>query len=221
MGEESVFFVILQSYLLGFAAAAALGPIAVLVIQRTLRDGWRVGAVSGLGVALADGLYGLVGALGLTAITSLLLDNQVLLRVAGGLVLIYLGMKALLSRVEIEIQTAGASAKPAGLIASLTSIFLLTLSNPMTIMFFSAIYAGLAVGDGAVSSQGMDGAGFALFTLGIWGGSFSWWLVLVSVVTAVRSRFKPAQLVWLNRASGLVIAGFGLWVLVQGVVINT
>ena len=218
MGEESVFSVLMQSYLLGFAAAAALGPIAVLVIQRTLRDGWRVGAISGLGVALADGVYGLVGALGLTAITSLLLDNQMILRVGGGLVLIYLGVKALFSRVEIEIQTAGTSAKPAGYLGSLTSIFLLTLSNPMTIMFFSAVYAGLAVGDGTFSADALGGAGFALFALGIWGGSFSWWLVLVSVVTAVRSRFKPAQLVWLNRASGLVIAGFGLWVLVQGVV---
>ena len=58
MGEESVFSVLMQSYLLGFAAAAALGPIAVLVIQRTLRDGWRVGAISGMGVALATDCMG-------------------------------------------------------------------------------------------------------------------------------------------------------------------
>ncbi|MGD2027274.1 MAG: LysE family translocator [Anaerolineales bacterium] len=203
----------LNSYLIGFAAAATLGPIAMLLIQRTLRCGRRVGMVSGVGVALADALYGLVGALGLTALTRILTEHQALVRVIGGGVLVFIGLRSLISRLafgdgeEIEGQV------PTGLWGALFSIFLLTLSNPMTILYFSAVYAGLAAVGGGASSSGMTGAG--LFPLGVFTGSLSWWMILASLVAKLRGRFRVAQLIWLHRAGGVVIAGFGIWILFQ------
>ncbi|MCB2178773.1 LysE family translocator [bacterium] len=206
----------LRSFLIGFTAAAAIGPIALLVIQRTLKHGWRVGATSGIGVALADAIYGLVGALGLTAITHLLLDNQMILRVVGGGVLVYLGIRAFLA--QIEDATAEQTAQnPGGFFGTVSSIFLLTLSNPMTILFFSAVYAGLGSGEGG-SLAGEIKESALFFPLGIFSGSFTWWMLLTVLVSALRSRFRPAQLVWLNRASGFVIAGFGVWIILHGMI---
>ena len=203
----------LNSYLIGFAAAATLGPIALLLIQRTLRRGRRVGMVSGVGVALADALYGLVGALGLTALTRILTEHQAQLRVIGGGILVFIGLRSVLSRVAFGESDVIDERDSPGFWGTLFSIFLLTLSNPMTILYFSAVYAGLAAGGGEISTPGMAGTG--LFPLGVFSGSLSWWMILASLVAGLRERFRVNQLIWLHRASGVVIAGFGIWILFQ------
>lgn len=202
------FQIVFQGLVIGFTAAVALGPIAMLVIQRTLRRGWAYGAASGAGVALADGVYGLVGGLGLTAVTEALLGHQTALRAVGGGVLVYLGLKTLLSPVE----AAGTAEEKAtgGFLGAVASIFLLTLSNPVTILFFAAVYAGLSL-QGAEPSAGQA----AGFSLGVLAGSLVWWLILVSGVEVLRERFKAERLTWLNRLTGVVIAGFGVWILLS------
>ena len=204
---------ITQSFLIGFTAAATLGPIALICIQRTLRHGWRIGLATGFGVALADGTYGLVGALGLNALTQLLLDYQQVLGLVGGCILIFLGFKAFRSSIEMVQTVSSVESRTNSLLGATGSIFLLTLSNPVTIMFFSAVYAGLTVSrKGLVESVS---AGFVPFALGVFTGSFSWWVILVTFVNAVRSQINLNQLRWLNRVSGVAIAGFGVWVLVR------
>jgi threonine/homoserine/homoserine lactone efflux protein len=210
---SDAFRLITKSFLIGLTAAATLGPIALICIQRTLRHGWRVGAASGFGVAIADGLYGLVGALGLKALTDLLLANQQLLGLAGGSVLVYIGIRTFRSTMPTRQDTAADAEKPPSRLVAAGSIFLLTLSNPVTIMFFSAVYAGLMV-SGSLLTESVP-AGFGLFALGVFSGSFSWWLILVTFISAARSRFQLQHLGWLNRLSGLAIAGFGVWVLLR------
>jgi threonine/homoserine/homoserine lactone efflux protein len=206
----------IQGLLIGFTAAATLGPIALLTIQRTLKDGWRIGVTSGLGVALADGLYGLAGALGMAALTSLLVENQVVLRVTGGLVLVYLGVKASLSKIQLTDDRETPTSRNS--VGAFASIFLLTLSNPMTILFFSAVFAGVSV-EGVTPSGDLT-ARPGLFAAGVFAGSFIWWVILTSVVSALRSRFRLERLVWLNRISGMAIIGFGIWVLVETLVLR-
>lgn len=209
-------YLFLSSYLIGFTAAFSLGPIAVLCIQRTLKHGWRRGVASGFGVALADGAYGLLGALGLSAVTSVLVENQVVLQVGGGLVLVYLGVKAFFGKSDVSVEAEESGQKPGSLLSAGCSIFLLTLSNPMTILFFSAVYAGVTISGNGVVSDLFGNA--LLFPLGVTAGSFTWWVILASLVSALRTRFRPAQLVWLNRVSGVLIAGFGVWVIWQGII---
>lgn len=200
---------VFKGFLIGFTAAAALGPIAVLVIHRTLKSGWWTGAASGVGVALADGLYGLAGALGLNMLTSVLIGQQHILRLVGGVVLIYLGGKAFRVKAGALIEPEESKAAPRGLLAAAGSIFLLTLTNPMTIIFFSAVYAGISTGTAASLRTEA-----AVFAASVFFGSLSWWLILSGGVSFFRSRFSLQQLGWLNKASGLAIAGFGIWILV-------
>src|SRR5215468_7091379 len=130
----------LKGLALGFSIAAPVGPIGLLCIRRTLSGGWRVGLATGMGAATADMVYGLVAAAGLTAVTELLVSARQPLQFAGGAALMLLGLTFL--RADAPGERAGA-ADPTGLAAAYASTFVLTLTNPATILSFVAVMAGL------------------------------------------------------------------------------
>jgi threonine/homoserine/homoserine lactone efflux protein len=185
--------------LLGFTIAAAVGPISLLVIRRTLGAGLAVGLASGLGVATADGLYGAVAAFGLTAVSDALVAVAEPLAVVGGGVLVWLGIRTALAPPALGPAQAATSRR--GLVGAWASVLGLTLTNPMTILLFAAIVVNL----------GMSGspADAALITLGFFVGSMVWWLTLVGAVAALRTRITGRPLVLITRASGALIALFG------------
>ena len=186
-----------RGLVLGFTIAAAVGPISLLTIRRTLAHGRIYGLASGLGVALADATYGGIAAFGLTAVTSILVGGRFVLGIVGGLFLLVLAWRTMTSRPG---EVAEAEDRP-GLVGAFLSIFGLTMTNPMTIISFAAIFAGLGV-------VGRGGADAALLTLGVFSGSASWWLLLTAVVAALRARVTVRWLTWVNRASGIVLLAF-------------
>jgi threonine/homoserine/homoserine lactone efflux protein len=200
----------LRGLVIGLSIAAPVGPIGVLCIRRTLAQGRGYGLVSGLGAATADAVYGCVAGFGLTLISSFLVDQQVWLRLVGGAFLCYLGVKTLLAKPAEE----AAKARGTGLLGAYASTLFLTLTNPMTILSFAAIFAGLGV---AETNGGYIPA--AILVLGVFAGSALWWLLLSGGVSLFRKKFAPQALVWGNRVSGLVVMGFGvfaLWSVVAG-----
>ena len=192
---------VLRGFILGLAIAAPVGPIGVLCIRRTLAQGRPFGFVSGLGAATADAIYGCIAALGLTAISALLVRQQDLLRLLGGLFLCYLGVKTLLARPTAR----SAAAEGQGLGSAYFSTLLLTLTNPITILSFIAVFAGLGVGR---SGNGYDAA--AAIVLGVFLGSATWWFLLSGGVSLVRDKFDARAMLWVNRISGTIILGFGV-----------
>jgi len=189
-----------RGLLLGFTIAAAVGPISLLVMRRTVAEGRVVGYASGLGVATADGIYGGVAAFGLTAVTELLVGGGRLLGLVGGAFLLWLAWKTATSLPATE---ATPTERRGGLPGAYLSTLGLTLTNPMTIISFGALFAGLGV-------RGDDLAQSALITLGVFLGSAAWWVVLTTVVGAVRHRITPRWIRVINVVSGLVIGGFAL-----------
>jgi threonine/homoserine/homoserine lactone efflux protein len=135
----SLFF--LKGLLLGFSIAAPVGPIGLLCIQRTIANGRRSGLVTGLGAATADGLYGAVAAFGLTTISGFLVGQQIWLRLIGGLFLLYLGSRTFLSKSAER----AASSIHKNLFRDYASTVFLTITNPMTILSFAAVFAGLGL----------------------------------------------------------------------------
>ncbi len=202
-------FLFLKGALMGFSIAAPVGPIGVLCIRRTLSHGMLNGLVSGLGAATADGCYGIIAAAGLTTLSSLLVDNQVLLRVAGGAFLLYLGVKTLLSKPSTE-SSGDNRPQPGDLLKAYSSIFALTITNPMTIISFTAIFAGLGIGSSAGS---MGGA--VIMVTGVVCGSAAWWLILSGTFGLVRSKVNQGMMLWVNRVSGVVISTFGVLALIS------
>jgi len=193
---------LLRGLVIGLSIAAPVGPIGVLCIRRTLADGRAVGFASGLGAATADMLFGCVAGFGLTFISGVLLEQQLWLRLIGGLFLCYLGVKTLLSR-PAEV---AATAQGKGLLGAYTSTLFLTATNPLTIFAFAAIYAGLGAAAGGYSAA-------ITLVAGVFAGSALWWLLLSGGVSLFRAKFDARSLLWVNRISGVVIVGFGFFAL--------
>ncbi len=203
-------FVLIKGILMGLAIAAPVGPIALLCIRRTLAQGRDVGLASGFGAATADGLYGMVAAFGLSAVSDLLVKNTAYLQLAGGLFLCYLGLTTFLAK-PVSAQTldsmppAAAASLPT--ISAYTSTLALTLTNPATIFSFIAIFAGLGITEASRLSS-------VTLVFGVFTGSMLWWLVLISGVTHLRNRLTPQRLARFNQAAsrvfGLLIFGFGV-----------
>jgi len=192
---------LVRGFALGFTIAAAVGPISLLCIRRTLAEGRLVGLVSGLGVATADATYGAMAAFGLTAVTDLLVDGRRVLGVVGGLFLLWLAWRTFRA-VPGDAAAADAPGRR-GLPGAYLSTLGLTLTNPMTILSFAALFVGLGV-------TGGDAAGATLLTIGVFAGSAGWWFILVGLVGAFRSRVTSAGLRRVNLASGLLIGAFAL-----------
>ena len=215
------FSLLLRGLIIGFSIAAPVGPIGVLCIRRTLAEGRLAGLLTGLGAATADALYGCIAAFGLTFISSFLVRQQFLLAVVGGVFLCYLGVRSFLSAPaegaapDLAIKAPGEAgqdiveADPANprksLFGMYASTFFLTLTNPLTILSFAAIYAGMGL---ATQAGGYLSA--AVLVLGVFLGSASWWLLLSGVVSIFRSRISARGMRWVNRISGAIILGFGL-----------
>ncbi len=197
-----VFF--LKGIAVGIVIAVPVGPVGVLCVRRTIFEGRLFGFLSGLGAASADTLFGIIAGFGLTVIADLLLDYQNWLRAAGGLFLLYLGTTALLKRVQ---RAEPLEKNAENLIGAYASTFVLTITNPVTILAFLGIFAAVGF-TGAEATLGRA----AMLVAGVLGGSLLWWLGLSLGAGLFRKSFREIHLLWLNRASGAILAlsGVGL-----------
>jgi len=200
-----------QTLLIGFSIAAPVGPIGILCIRRTFADGRRAGFISGLGAATADAFYGAVAAFGLTFISTFLIQQSIWIRLGGGFFLIYLGIKTFLAKPYDSETTNHNEENHQGMLSYFMSTFLLTISNPMTILSFAAIFAGL----GAGRFNSLDNFASFMMVLGIFLGSSTWWLGLTFATGVVRNRINNDILVWINRLAGAIILIFGIIMLIS------
>ncbi len=197
-----IFFDVVRGLLLGLSIAAPVGPIGVLTIRRTLAEGRVRGFVTGLGAATADATYGAVAAFGLTAISGALMAQRVWIHLIGAAFLFYLGFRTALA-TPAPLVVEGTTSR--GHISAYVSTLFLTLANPATIFSFLAVFAGIGL---VGAHNGWLAA--TLTVVGVFLGSALWWLVLSGVVSAVRGRFTPTAMRWVNRVSGAILVGFAV-----------
>jgi len=197
---------LLRGLIIGFSIAAPVGPIGVLCIRRTLTEGRLSGLVSGLGAATADAIYGCIAGFGLAFISNFLVSQQLWLRLMGGAFLCYLGIKTFLAKPAEQEP----SVKGNGIIGNYASTFFLTLTNPMTIISFMAIFSGLGL-----ASTNSNYASAGILVLGVFIGSALWWFFLSGGVGLFREKFNHSGLNWVNKISGTIIMGFGLFALLS------
>jgi threonine/homoserine/homoserine lactone efflux protein len=184
--------------------AAIVGPMWVLCFRRTIEQGVAAGLVSGLGIAVADAIYGAIAAFGLTAISGFLLTHSFWIGLAGVAFLAWLGVKALFARpADLAATPNGLPSRSLG--AAFASTLTLTLANPPTILAFTAMFAGLGLAAGANYQSA------ALIVAGVFVGSAAWWLILVAGAAALRARLSTQLLRAINFVSGVTILGFAGW----------
>jgi threonine/homoserine/homoserine lactone efflux protein len=153
------------------------------------------------GAAAADCIYGIIAAFGLTLISNLLIANQFWLRLIGGIFLLYLGVKTAIAKAQ-EATYSGVSHKT--LLSDFVSTFFLTITNPMTILSFLAVFAGLGLSTTGSYSDSI------VLVLGIFLGSAFWWILLSEGVTFFRKKMSQKIMIWINRCAGVIIIGFGI-----------
>jgi threonine/homoserine/homoserine lactone efflux protein len=191
-----------KGIMIGLAIAAPVGPIGMLCIRRSLSAGMLVGLATGLGAAAADAVYGAVAGFGLTSVSIFLLDHQAAIRSVGGAALVVIALRILFAP---PVAAGRGPDGEAPLAAAFISCFLLTLTNPTTILSFLAIFAGLGLAE-----RVRDYGAATVLVAGVLLGSALWWLFLSSAVSLVRTRLCAVAFVWINRLSAAVIMGFGL-----------
>jgi threonine/homoserine/homoserine lactone efflux protein len=191
----------LAGLVIGFSIAAPVGPIGLLCIQRTLARGRTSGFVSGLGAATADAIYGAIVGFGLTVVSTVLVSQQIWIRLGGGVFLIYLGARIFLSTPSESKVTKSSRS----LVKDYATTLALTLANPITVISFLALLGGLGL-----VGRNSDYAATTKVVSGVFAGSVLWWFVLSAGVGAFRDRFRKRGMRWVNRVSGGLIAIFGL-----------
>jgi threonine/homoserine/homoserine lactone efflux protein len=192
---------LLLGIIIGLMVAVPVGPLGLLCVNRALSRGPLYGLFSGMGVATADALAAGITALGMTLVSDFLIDHQVFLRTVGGIFLCYLGIKIYRTRPATQIPVVDGG----GLARAYATTFLLTVSNPVTLLSFVAIYAGWGIR--SLSGRYLAAA---LLAGGVFSGSVLWWLALEVGLLLFRDRFSYSALGWIHRISGTAITAAGI-----------
>jgi len=196
-GMQSIVF--LRGIAIGFALAAPIGPVGILCIRRALADGRHAAFIAGLGAAFADTFFGAVAVFGVTAVASFLNTHQETLRVIGGMFLLTLGIVTMMRRPAIDSQPLSRR----GLVRDFVSTFLITLTNPATILASMGVFAAW----GALGEA--DTAASSILIGGVFAGSTLWWAVLSGVAGAARAKVSHLWLARFNQGSGLILVASG------------
>ncbi len=202
--------IFIKGIILGFSASLPLGPIGLICIQKTLNRGRWAGMVSGAGAAASDTFFAIIAAFGISFISDFIEQQQFILRIIGSGILILLGLKIFLTNPAIQIRKQ--KHKKNNLLADFISIFFLTLSNPVTVFVFGAVFASSGIIK--VQNSFLD---LVFVVVGVFVGAMIWWLILVNFVNLFRSKFRLKRLWWINKITGVVIFLFGIFVLIATV----
>lgn len=193
--------ILLEGLIIGILVSIPMGPIGVLCVQRTVHHGRRSGLISGLGAAAADSSFAFIAGFGLTFLTDFFETQQFYLMFGGALILIFLGFRLFFTDTIKEVKKY--RLQRANPYTDFMSVFLLTLSNPITILFFGLVFTGLGVVKNNIIHTGTLIGGIFL-------GAISWWFILTTIVSYFRNLFRIRIIFWINKVAGMLIVLFGL-----------
>ncbi|MDS0527897.1 LysE family transporter [Clostridium sp. SHJSY1] len=196
---------LVKGFLIGFTIGVPVGVIGALTIQRILANGPIHGLISGLGSCMGDLLYGCIAAFGLTFMSNFLIKYQTQLRLLGGTFVLLLGLKLIISKqpkysAPININSA---------IKTFVSSFILSVTNPTTILSFLVIF----------SSYGLSGNinyinAIELVT-GVFLGSGIWWIILIIIISSFKKKINDSFLKKLNEVFGVIIILISLFIFIS------
>ena len=197
-----------KGIIVGLSVSIPLGPMGVLCVQRTLNKGRISGLMSGLGAATADAIYAFIAAFGLTYVINFLEEQQFYLQLIGGIFILYLGIRIFYSNPATQMRKS--RKKRRRLHEDFLSVLFLTLSNPLAVFLFLAVFAGVNL-----LKESEKTINLIIIVGGIFFGASLWWFLLSTFVARFRKKFRLKRLWWINKISGAIIFLFGLVALVD------
>ena len=205
---------IFSGIVMGLIAAVPVGPVNLICIRRTFAFGPLNGFVSGLGAAMGDGVFAAITGLGLTWVADMIEGYATFIELTGGALLVFFGYRAFRASAMPRLEDDPVKLGGSTLVAAIASTFALTITNPATLLAFTAMFAGLGGLAGGAGSY--SDAGFVV--AGVVAGSTAWWLCLTSIIGLFHGRIDSGAVRLINRTSGALVMIFGLAVLINLVV---
>jgi threonine/homoserine/homoserine lactone efflux protein len=196
----------LKSMILGVGVSAPLGPNGMLMVNRTIRKGFRSGFFSGMGLATADTIFAIIAGLGFSFIIGFINAQVFYIKLFTGIVVALMGLKLYLSNPVREIRLK--SKEHTTHLQDYASLLLLALTNPFSIFIFLAFFTGFNI------DFSQPGILRVVIILGIFIGACAWWLGVSYVVNHFSRKLRLRSIVKLNKISGTIIALLGIAVLV-------
>ena len=200
----------LKGFLVGMCASAPIGPIAILVVQKSLSKGHMAGFVSGLGASVVDTLYAFIAIFALAFAQKLIEAHQNLILLVGGGVLALLGVIMAFSnpfRKMKDVGDSGVSPTDFGQAVAMG------LSNPMAIFVMFTLFAFFGLADSAPHNWRVTP-----IILSVSAGSVTYWFLLSWMLSRFRKIFKMNTILWISRITGAIIVIIGIALLGQGLV---
>lgn len=194
---------IAKGMLIGLLVSIPLGPMGVLVIQRTVNKSRMAGLLSGMGAALSDTLYAIIAGFSLTFVVDFIRVNEVLFQTIGAVVVLALGIHIFFKNPVTDLRRNRLRGNTH--FQDIISSFLVTFSNPLTVFVFLAVFTSSGV---AVNLQQPYHS--SLVILGIFTGALAWWFSLSGIVSMFRHKINLRVLWWINKTAGILIVLFVL-----------
>ena len=201
------YYLILKGIIVGISTSAPLGPLGILCIQRTINKGVLSGLISGLGAAFADIIYAAIAGFGISIIANFLKEYQMEIRVLGGIVLLFVGIMIFRSNPIKQVRQQKTQ-KP-NYFGDFVSSLIITITNPITIVVFGAVFASLGLDDVTTINP------IVLTLIGVFSGALMWWLSLTIFVNIFRNKIRLRNLWWINKITGILVSVFGLAIFIS------
>ncbi len=192
-----------KGFIVGLMVSIPLGPIGVLCVQRTLNKGRRSGFISGLGAAFADTVFSFIAGFGVTFIIKFIKEQHLYFQIIGGIIIIFLGIHIFYTNPVRQLRMQRMNRE--NLFQDFFSVFLLTITNPMAILFFVAMFAGINIAEEPLGFFDMSS-----LVLGVLSGASGWWFLLTAFVNFLRHRFRLKIIWWMNKIAGVLIFVLGI-----------
>lgn len=197
----------LKGFLVGMCASAPIGPIAILVVQKSLSKGHKAGFVSGLGASVVDTMYACIAIFALALAQKAIDAHQNLILLTGGAVLIVVGFNMALSNPFRKMKSNADSVSP----KDFGQAVAMGLSNPMAIFVMFTLFAFFGLADGAPHDWQV-----APIILSVSAGSVIYWFCVSWLLSRFRGNFRMHTILWISRITGGLVVIIGIALLGQG-----
>ena len=206
-------FIIPVGIVMGVLLAMPFGLVNLLGIQRAVERGFFGGMAAGIGIMAGDGLIALGAALGVNAISGALRQYRTVIQIVGGVALLGFGIRLYLTRAAVAMDAQAEKASLWDYVWDIPQTFILTITNPVALIGLIAIFGG-------VSSFVEIDSYIDAFTMvaAIMGGSFLYWFAVSQFIASIRHHLDVVRLGQINRVAGLVLIGFGCWLIGEMVI---
>ncbi len=203
---------IIKGMIVGIAVTAPVGPLGILCIQRTINRGLLSGLITGVAAAFADIMYAIIAGFGVSVIADFLEANQLIIRIIGGLIVAFLGIRIYMSNPAKQFRRQKTQKRT--YISDFISGFLITITNPIVIVVFGAVFASFGL------DKAESGKSVIITIIGVFAGALGWWISLTVLVNIFRNKINLRKLWWINKITGVFVAVFGLGIIISALFIK-